>query len=112
MIFSCKPCTFKLPFCGHSCSLPCHSPAQQEHMSQCERVMERPCPEHSTVPLICYKLQLQSPMSSNLQEAFDSFEYEVEVDYRRPECPHSVRTRCGARKVFWPGMLCCHLAWR
>jgi hypothetical protein len=49
------PCSYNLGWCGHLCGITCHSPALQPHTtnSDCAHALDRPCPDHSTVPLKC-----------------------------------------------------------
>jgi len=97
--FCAKRCSKKLEWCGHFCSVPCHSPVTQPHTlaEQCPESMVRPCEDHPDVPLHCGALfQSSSTRNLSLADALspESFRCEIEMEYRLPGCPHRVTLKC------------------
>ncbi|KAI0561167.1 DNA2/NAM7 helicase [Gracilaria domingensis] len=101
--FCSEPCRFNLPWCGHNCALPCHSPKEVVHRTECSAAVPRPCPSHSDVPLQCHEVRLKALDSNNLTEGLLGFECEVPVLYSRPECSHSVELKCHEYKKIKSG---------
>jgi len=100
--FCCRPCTLRLDWCHHSCGLTCHSSQKQPHSSpeDCAHPLNRPCPDHETVPLPCGSLYRTSILRSgrrSFEEAFEAFLCDQPVKYARPECAHEVNLLCHER---------------
>ena len=93
--FCSLPCQAKLDPCGHACNLPCHSPVKTPHNPKCQHVYKRPCEIHAQTPLLCFELNMKSSDSINAERlAFNRFQCQIEVDFRRPECNHSIKLKC------------------
>jgi len=106
--FCTQRCSQKLEWCGHFCSVPCHSPVAQPHTiaERCPEIMGRPCEDHPQAPLQCGAL-FQNSKARNV--SFDQalipagFHCEVEVEYRRPDCPHRVTLSCWQHRQLLAG---------
>lgn len=102
--FCSEPCSFVLPWCGHTCQLKCHSLKLQPHTGKCDIALERPCEEHVDVPLFCHQLDFMKKSGSpSLQAALDDFRCDVPVQYRPPECSHSMELPCHLHKEILSG---------
>lgn len=99
------PCTSKL-VCGHPCALPCHALNFAEHEKRCKVLLERPCNDHSELPLPCASLVF--PKNATMTSVMQEWKCEIRSEYRRPDCTHSERLQCfeykemKAYKRNWP----------
>lgn len=105
--FCSELCAFKLPWCKHKCNLKCHF-TDVHHRGKCEQIVERNCEKHANIPLKCHvvrdqflskslSLVVRNWSKSNfpeLQKALEEYRCEVLVEYRRPECSHTVQLQC------------------
>ncbi len=99
-----KPCSFLLPWCKHPCQVNyCHAPSKVPHTSKCETVVPRPCEEHKDIPLLCFEVRQQVPNMFSLVEALQHYRCDVIVEYRRPDCPHTVELSCHRRSLLLTG---------
>ena len=88
----CKlPCDYVMPECGHKCDMLCHSPTFTVHTKICKVSMDRPCDVHIDRKLPCGELRGAYP---TVKAAIDKFKCDIPVQYRRPECSHSVNVTC------------------
>ena len=85
-------CPFRLPWCGHACQLPCHSPSLAPHTTACAVLVPRPCEAHTSVPLRCG--DANATRAASLPEALAAFKCCELVEYRRTECPHAETLPC------------------
>lgn len=93
--FCSGPCPFLLPWCSHTCSLPCHSPTALPHTPRCEVRVERPCESHVDIPLFCYEVLNGTGFhTESLKTALEMFKCNVPVEYRRLDCSHSILLPC------------------
>ncbi|KAJ8602190.1 hypothetical protein CTAYLR_003526 [Chrysophaeum taylorii] len=94
-------CSYRLPWCSHQCSKPCHSPALRPHADpkKCAEMVERPCELHADVPLRCGDVKRGAlGEAASLADALRSYECDIPVEYRRPECTHVCRIPCRRQK--------------
>lgn len=107
--FCSLPCAFCLDWCGHACSLTCHSPSRKPHTTPgaCEQLLARPCLDHAAVPLTCGDLFSSAFPAGILQpgssqgpdhiEALQNYRCDQKVKFYRPECGHELDMQCFER---------------
>jgi hypothetical protein len=84
-----KPCEHVLP-CGHSCGLPCHSPAVF-HNVKCDELVANPCNDHRDVMFSCHVVQ--------------SVKYECQVNvFFTRDCGDALETTCAVQKSYKSGL--------
>ena len=100
-LFCERPCEYPLPRCEHPCGLKCHCPVTISHNQKCKIRLERKCKKHPYHPLYCYEIEIDSDMT--VEQALCAHKCEVEEEYRRPECSHTLKVACHVKNELESG---------
>ena len=104
--FCSKTCPYLLPWCGHSCKVPCHKPTIVPHTSKCDEIVQRPCSVHESVALNCHSVKgVRGASTESLNEALEAYDCEIMTGWLRPECFHAVQVPCHEQKKLLEGTL-------